>query len=57
MAIRKACRSLNTFELRGYILYSSCEPCSMCLGAIYWARTPTVYFAPDRKDAAAIQFD
>ncbi|UAL49324.1 nucleoside deaminase [Sutcliffiella horikoshii] len=57
MAIRKACQSLQTFELTDCILYSSCEPCPMCLGAIYWSRIPTVYFAADRKDAASIHFD
>lgn len=57
MAIRLACQKINSFELKDCILYSSCEPCPMCFGAIYWARIQTVYFAADRKDAASIQFD
>lgn len=57
MAIRMACKELNNFQLSGCILYSSCEPCPMCLGAIYWARLEKVYFACSRYDAAAADFD
>ncbi|MDP3877481.1 MAG: nucleoside deaminase [Methylobacter sp.] len=57
MAIRLACQQLNDFQLQGCILYSSCEPCPMCLGAIYWARLSKVYFACSRHDAAAANFD
>ena len=57
MAIRLACKKLNDFKLPGCILYSSCEPCPMCLGAIYWARLAKVYFACSRHDAAAANFD
>lgn len=57
MAIRLACQKLNDFQLQGCILYSSCEPCPMCLGAIYWARLAKVYFACSRHDAAAANFD
>lgn len=57
MAIRLACQALNDFQLHGCILYSSCEPCPMCLGAIYWARLEKVYFACSRHDAAAANFD
>ncbi len=57
MAIRLACQKLNDFQLPGCILYSSCEPCPMCLGAIYWARLAKVYFACSRHDAAAANFD
>jgi guanine deaminase len=56
-AIREACHELNTFQLADCELYTSCEPCPMCLAAIYWARIPTVYFANTRADAAAIGFD
>lgn len=56
-AIRDACRALQRFELRGCVLYSSCEPCPMCLSAIYWARLDRVFFASTRKDAAGIGFD
>jgi guanine deaminase len=56
-AIRAACLHLGSFQLEGCTLYSSCEPCPMCLGAIYWARPDAVYFACSREDAAAIQFD
>lgn len=56
-AIRNACRTLQTFELRGCDLYSTCEPCPMCLGAIYWARLERIYFANTRTDAANIGFD
>jgi guanine deaminase len=57
MAIRLACTKLNDFQLTDCILYASCEPCPMCLGAIYWARIPSVYFACSRHDAAAAKFD
>ena len=56
-AIRDACRALQRFDLRGCILYSSCEPCPMCLSAIYWARLDRVYFASTRQDAAGFGFD
>lgn len=56
VAIRAACARLGTFELRGCDLYTSCEPCPMCLGAIYWARMDRIWYANDRVDAAAIQF-
>ena len=52
MAIRQACKALNTFQLKNCTLYSSCEPCPMCLGAIYWARLKNVYFACNRDNAA-----
>jgi tRNA(Arg) A34 adenosine deaminase TadA len=57
VAIRDACKNLNTFQLDGCILYTSCEPCPMCLGAIYWARPEKVFYANTREDAAAIGFD
>jgi guanine deaminase len=57
MAIRLTCQKLGHFQLTDCILYSSCEPCPMCLGAIYWARLATVYFACNRYDAAAAHFD
>lgn len=56
-AIRDACRNLNTFQLDECELYTSCEPCPMCLGAIYWARPRIVYFAGTKEDAAQIGFD
>lgn len=56
-AIRQACKVLNDFQLNNCILYSSCEPCPMCLGAIYWARLEQVYFACNRQDAAKAGFD
>lgn len=56
-AIRDACQQLNTFELSGCILYTSCEPCPMCLGAIYWARIDRIVFAANRRDAASANFD
>ena len=56
-AIREACRDLRTFQLADCELYTSCEPCPMCLAAIYWARIPTVYYGNTRADAAAIGFD
>ncbi len=57
LAIRDACQSLNSFSLQGLTLYSSCEPCPMCLAAAYWARLDAVYFANTRSDAARIGFD
>lgn len=57
MAIRNACASLNTFQLNGCEIFTSCEPCPMCLGAIYWARPDRVYYANTKEDAAAIAFD
>ena len=56
-AIRDACRRLKTFSLADCELYTSCEPCPMCLAAIYWARCSKIYYANTRKDAAKIQFD
>lgn len=56
-AIREACARLGTFQLADCELYASCEPCPMCLAAIYWARIPAVYYANTRRDAAAIGFD
>lgn len=56
-AIREACKHLNHHQLTDCILYSSCEPCPMCLGAIYWARPKAVYFACNANDAAQIGFD
>ncbi len=56
-AIREACRYLKHFQLSDCILYTSCEPCPMCLGAIYWARPEEVYFAGSRGDAADAGFD
>lgn len=57
LALRLACRKLGCFELRGCDLYTSCEPCPMCLGAIYWARIDKVYFACLAADAAKAGFD
>ena len=57
VAIRDACRALSTFRLEGCELYTSCEPCPMCLGAIYWSRIERVYYANTRHEAAAIGFD
>lgn len=56
-AIREACQKLGTFQLNDCEIYTSCEPCPMCLGAIYWARPKVVYYACTREDAAAIDFD
>jgi len=57
VAIRAACKKLNNFNLSGSTLYSSCEPCPMCLSAIYWARIDKVYYANTRNDAQKIDFD
>ena len=57
VAIREACRVLGNFQLDGCDLYTSCEPCPMCLGAIYWARPSRVFFAASQEDAAAAGFD
>ena len=57
VAIRQACGKLGQFQLSGCEIYSSCEPCPMCLGAIYWARPNRVYFGNTASDAAAIGFD
>jgi tRNA(Arg) A34 adenosine deaminase TadA len=57
VAIRKACKVLGNYQLEGCDIYTSCEPCPMCMGAIYWARPDSVYFAATRKDAAASGFD
>lgn len=56
-AIRKACKELGTFQLDDCELYTSCEPCPMCLGAIYWARPKVVYYGNTKADAAKIGFD
>ena len=56
-AIRKATKKLGSFDLTGCDIYTSCEPCPMCLGAIYWAHLDKIYYANDRKDAAKIGFD
>jgi guanine deaminase len=57
MAIRNACQNLNTFHLPDCTIFTSCEPCPMCLGAIYWAKIKHIYYANTRKDAAAIGFN
>jgi tRNA(Arg) A34 adenosine deaminase TadA len=57
LAIREACRTVGDFQLAGCELYTTCEPCPMCLGAIYWARPAQVYFACTRADAASAGFD
>ena len=57
LAIRNACQLLNTFQLKGCEIYTTCEPCPMCLGAIYWARLDRVYYANTKNDAARIGFD
>jgi guanine deaminase len=57
VAIRRACNKLNTYQLEGCEIYTSCEPCPMCLGAIYWSRPGKVYFAASREDAAEAGFD
>ena len=57
IAIRKACEKLNSFQLEDCTIYTSCEPCPMCLGAIYWARPKRVYYACSKDDATQIGFD
>lgn len=57
MAIREATKKLNTFDLKGCEIYTSCEPCPMCLGAIYWARLDKIYFGNNKIDAKNINFD
>jgi len=57
VAIRKACTALGSFQLENCEIYTTCEPCPMCLGAIYWARPARVYFACTKEDAAAAGFD
>lgn len=57
MAIRDACNNLDTYKLEGAEIYSSCEPCPMCLSAIYWARIGTIYYAAEHTDAARAGFD
>jgi len=56
-AIRQAAKKLNSFDLSGAEIYTSCEPCPMCLGAIYWARLDKIFFANTKEDAKAISFD
>tara|TARA_B100001079_G_scaffold128584_1_gene110306 strand:- start:861 stop:1313 length:453 start_codon:yes stop_codon:yes gene_type:complete len=56
-AIRDACRQRSTFSLAGSVIYTTCEPCPMCLAAIWWARIDTIYYASTRDDAARIGFD
>jgi len=56
-AIRKACRKLKTFDLTGCVIYTSCEPCPMCLSAIYWSHIEKIYFANTKQDAQQIGFD
>ncbi len=57
VAIRDACRNLGSWQLEGCLIYSSCEPCPMCLGAIYWARPQTLFYGCTRQDAGLIGFD
>lgn len=57
MAIRAACTKLGTFDLSGCVIYTSCEPCPMCLGAIYWAHLDKIFYGANQHDAAAIDFD
>ena len=57
VAIRDACKNISNFQLEGCTIYTSCEPCPMCLGAIYWARPERIVYACSRKDAADIGFD
>lgn len=56
-AIRAACRRLGTFNLSGTVIYTSCEPCPMCLGAIYWAHIDKIYYGANQHDAASVDFD
>ena len=57
VAIRQACKTVDDYSLKGAVIYSSCEPCPMCLSAIYWARLDAVYFGNTQDDAAKIDFD
>jgi tRNA(Arg) A34 adenosine deaminase TadA len=57
VAIREACKNLNSFQLEDCVIYTSCEPCPMCLGAIYWARPTSIFIACNRQDAAEAGFD
>lgn len=57
VAIRNACKQLGTFQLDGCEIYTSCEPCPMCLSAIYWSRASKIYYANSKQDAAKIDFD
>ncbi len=57
VAIRNACKELNTFQLDECVIYTSCEPCPMCFGAIYWARPKKVFYGCTKEDAAEIDFD
>ena len=57
VAIREACKKLKSFQLEGCEIYTSCEPCPMCMGAIYWARPKIVFYACDKQDAAEANFD
>jgi len=57
VAIRESCKKLNTFNLKGCDLYSTCEPCPMCLSAIYWSHIDNIYYANTREDAKKIDFD
>jgi tRNA(Arg) A34 adenosine deaminase TadA len=57
LAIRYACRQMGRFELRGFDLFATCEPCPMCLAAAYWSRVDRVFFAATRAEAAAVGFD
>ena len=56
-AIRMACKTMNTFDLSGCVIYTSCEPCPMCLSAVYWAKIDTIYYANTRQDAEDIGFN
>ena len=56
-AIRAACTKLGTFDLSGCVIYTSCEPCPMCLGAIYWAHIDKIFYGANQHDAAAVNFD
>ena len=57
VAIRNACKKLNTFNLKGTQMFTSCEPCPMCLSAVYWSHIDKIYYGNNRKDAAKIGFD
>ncbi len=57
VAVRNACKKINNFSLKGFNLYTTCEPCPMCLSAIYWARIDSIYYANTRNDAQKINFD